>query len=202
MDARLVGEGEPLLSAAGLPRPTVTEERSIMAMRSLRLVSVPALAMAMVLAVPGLSPALAFADSLVPFHATVSETFTAAPCGPTARCITAIGTGYATHLGAITETATVVVDLDPTHAQQGCAPEVRTTTLTAADGDTITMHGAGFSCAATSDAHDSYEITGGTGRFEGAWGNGLEYNIHTFTGPGVGVSTVTYDGTISSVGSL
>ncbi len=172
-----------------------------MVKRGLQMASVSALAVALVLALPSLRPTPASADSLVPFHATVSETFTAAPCGA-ARCITAVGTGHATHLGKITETATIVVDLDPTHADGDCAPEVRTTTLTTANGNTISMYGTGWSCASTSDAHDSYGITGGTGRYRGASGNGMEHNVHTFTGPGVGVSTVTYDGTISSVGSL
>lgn len=57
-----------------------------------------------------------------------------------------------------------------------------------------------WSCRATSDAYDNYTITGGTGRFQGA--SGSEYNVHTFTGPGVGVATVTYNGAISTVGSL
>lgn len=149
-----------------------------------------------------LRPTRAAAESLVPFHATVSETFTAAPCGQFARCITATGNGQAEHLGAISESASIVVDTNPADLQHGCAPETRTTTLTAANGDTITMSGTGLSCAATSDAHDNYTITGGTGRFQGASGSGNEYNVHTFTGPGVGVATVTYDGTISSVGSL
>ena len=167
-------------------------------MRDRAWLTVPALALALVLTVP----ALASAGSLVPFHATVSETFTAAPCGPWARCINAVGTGQATHLGAITESASVVVDTNPADVVNGCSPETRTTTLTAANGDTITMVGNGWTCAATSDAHDDYGITGGTGRFQGAGGSGNEYNAHTFTGPGVGVATVTYDGTVSSVGSL
>jgi len=162
----------------------------------------PALAVAMALTGAVMSPAAAVADSLVPFQATVSETFTAAPCGGWDRCITAVGVGEATHLGAITEKATVVVDANPADAQNGCSPETRTTTLTAANGDTVTMSGTGWSCAATSDAHDSFTITGGTGRYQGAGGSGSESNVHTFTGPGVGVATVTYDGTISSVGSL
>ncbi|HEX8729921.1 MAG TPA: hypothetical protein VF739_14920 [Ktedonobacterales bacterium] len=149
-----------------------------------------------------LRPSQAGAQSLVPFHASVSETFTAAPCGVMERCVTAVGHGQAEHLGAISEIATVVVDTNPAHLQNGCAPEVRYTTLTAANGDVITLYGTGFSCAATSGAHDSYTITGGTGRFQGAGGSGDETNAHTFTGPGVGVATVNYSGTISSVGSL
>ena len=173
-----------------------------MVKRALQMASVSALAVALVLALPSLRPTPASADSLVPFHATVSETFTAAMCGVLTRCITAVGTGHATHLGKITETASIVVDLNPAVAHGDCAPEVRTTTLTAANGDTISMYGTGWSCASTSDAHDSYGITGGTGRYQGAGGNGMEHNVHMFTVPPEGVSTVTYDGTISSVGSL
>lgn len=170
--------------------------------RTLLVARMPALALALALAVPSLGPAYASAASLVPFNATVSETFTAAPCGTWARCISAVGTGHATHLGNVTEGAAIVIDTNPADAQGGCAPEVRTTTLTAANGDTVTMSGTGWTCAATSDAHDDYVITGGTGRYDGASGSGNEYNVHTFTGPGAGVATVTYHGTISSVGSL
>ncbi len=170
--------------------------------RILLIAIVPMVVVAMVATIMFLRPSHASAQNQVPFHATVSETFTAAPCGQWARCITAVGTGQAEHLGAITESATIVVDANPADAQNGCAPETRTTTLTAANGDVITLYGTGFSCAATSDAHDNYVITGGTGRFQGANGSGNEYNVHTFTGPGVGVATVTYSGTISTVGSL
>lgn len=150
-----------------------------------------------------LRPSSASAASLVPFSATVSETFTAGPCGPALICIHTIGTGEATHLGAVTEVATVVVDVNPAHAVNGCSPETRSTTLTAASGDTITMTGSGVTrCTPTStDAHDSYTITSGTGRFAGASGSGSESNTHTFTGPGVGVASVNYSGDISSVGS-
>lgn len=170
--------------------------------RALLIAIVPVLAVTVVLSIMFLRPSHASAESLVPFHASISETFTAVPCGQWSRCVTAVGTGQATHLGEVNENASVVVDTNPADQQNGCAPETRATTLTAANGDTITMYGTGFSCPATSDAHDNYTITGGTGRFQGAGGSGSEYNVHTFTGPGVGVATVTYDGTISSVGSL
>jgi hypothetical protein len=164
--------------------------------------------MALVLAVVALAgttalllrPSQASAASLVPFHATISETFTAAPCGKMSRCITAVGHGQAEHLGEVSESATIVIEAGI--VVNGCNPETRTTTLTAANGDVITLYGTGYTCAATSDAHDSFDITGGTGRFQGAHGSGSEYNVHTFTKPGVGVATVTYSGNISSVGSL
>lgn len=180
-----------------------TEERLIMLKRAMPMATVPALAVAMTLGVLVLRPSSAAAESLVPFHARVSETFTAAACGEWAICLTAVGSGQATHLGEISENATVVVDTNPADQLNGCAPETRTTTMTAANGDRITMSGTGLTrCGASADANDNFVITGGTGRFHGASGSGTEYNTHAFTGPGVGVATVTYDGTISSVGSL
>lgn len=170
--------------------------------RALLVATMPVLAVLLTATVLVLRPSHASAENLVPFQASVSETFTVAPCGQWGRCITAAGTGQATHLGEIRENATIVVDTNPADLQNGCAPEVRDTTLTAANGDTLTMHGTGFSCAATSDAHDTYSVTSGTGRFQGASGSGSDYNTHTITGPGVGVASVTIDGTLSSVGSL
>ena len=172
--------------------------------RVLLMASLPALAIVLALGILILRPSHASAATLVPFQASVSEHYTAGPCGQGLVCIHATGTGQATHLGEVTEVATVLVDVKPADRQNGCAPETRTTTLTAANGDTITMYGTGFTqCSPTSnEAHDTYSITGGTGRFQGASGSGNESNTHTFTGPGVGVASVTYSGDISSVGSL
>jgi hypothetical protein len=171
--------------------------------RVLLMAALPGLAVLLVLTVFFLRPSHTSAATLVPFQASVSETYTAAPCGPSSVCITAVGTGQATHLGAITEDASVVIDLNPADQHNGCAPETRTTTLTAANGDTITMSGTGFTrCPGSSEANDSYVVTGGTGRFQGASGSGSDSNTHTFTGPGVGVAFTTYSGDLSSVGSL
>lgn len=171
--------------------------------RVLLMATLPGLAALLALTVLILRPSQASAATLVPFQASVSENFTAAPCGKLAVCITATGTGQATHLGAITEDASVVIDINPADQQNGCAPETRTTTLTAANGDTITMSGTGLTrCLGSSEANDSYVVTGGTGRFQGASGSGTDSNTHTFTGPGVGVAFTTYSGDLSSVGSL
>lgn len=174
-------------------------ETFIMRRRVLLIATVPVLAALLTAAVLVLHPSYASAKGLVRFRASISETFTAAPCGTWSRCIHAVGTGHAIHMGKVSEDATIVVDTNPADLQNGCAPETRTTKLTAANGDTITMHGTGFSCDATSSAHDNYIITGGTGRFRGARGWGNESNTHTFTGPGVGVASVSYKGNISSV---
>lgn len=172
--------------------------------RILLMASLPALAVVLALGVLFLRPSHASAATLVPFSATVSVTYTAGPCGQLLICIHATGTGQATHLGAVTEDTNVVIDINPADQQNGCAPETMSTTLTAANGDMITMTGNGLTqCSPTSnEASDNYTITGGTGRFQGASGSGSESNTHTLTGPGVGVASVTYSGDISSVGSL
>jgi hypothetical protein len=170
--------------------------------RILLMASLPALAVVLALTVLFLRPSHASAETLVPFQASVSGTFTAAQCGQWAFCISFTGSGQATHLGAFTENASVVVDINPADAQNGCGPETFTATLTAANGDTLTMHATGVACHATGTAHDNFTITGGTGRFQGASGSGTDSNTHTFTGPGAGVATTTYSGVLSSVGSL
>ncbi len=171
--------------------------------RALLIAALPGLAALLVLTVLFLRPSHASAATLVPFHASVSENFTAARCGQWSVCITAVGTGQATHLGEITEDSSVVIDINPADQHNGCAPETRTTTLTAANGDTITMSGTGLTrCPGSSEANDSYVVTGGTGRFQGASGSGSDRNTHTFTGPGVGIAFTTYSGDLSSVGSL
>ena len=174
-----------------------------MVKRTLPMATVATLAIALALNVLVLRPSTVSAASLIPFQAVVSETYTAGPCGIAHVCITAVGRGQATQLGEIIEHALVVIDVNPADAVNGCAPETRTTTLAAPNVVQVMMHGTGLTrCPGSNEANDNFVITGGTGRFEGAIGDGSEYNVHTFTGPGVGVATVWHDGTISSVGSL
>jgi hypothetical protein len=171
--------------------------------RALLMATLSGLAVLLALTALFLRPSHTSAATLVPFQASVSETFTIAKCGQWSVCITAIGTGQATHLGNITEDSSIVADINPADQHNGCAPETRTTTLTAANGDTITMSGTGLTrCPGSNEANDSYVVTGGTGRFQGASGSGTDNNIHTQTGPGVGVALTTYSGNLSSVGSL
>lgn len=160
------------------------------------------LAIGPLLALVALVPAGASAAALVPFQATVFEHYTLSVCAPATACIMAIGTGQATQLGEVTESATVRVDINPADAVNGCSPETRTTVLMAANGDEIWMSAAGWGCPATSSAHDSYVVTGGTGRFQSATGGGTDSNLHSLTGPGVGAAETTFIGELSSPGSL
>ena len=200
-------EPVPMAGVAATPPKelagSTNHERSSMVKRTLPKATVATLAIALALNFLVLRPSAVSAASLIPFQAVVSETYTAGPCGPAIVCITAVGRGQATQLGEIVEHALVVVDVNPADAVNGCAPETRTTTLTAANGDNVMMYGTGLTrCPGSNEANDNFVITGGTGHFEGATGGGREANVHTFTGPGVGVATVWYDGNISSVGSL
>jgi len=150
--------------------------------------------LALLIAVPG----QALADGEVRFRATVNETFTAAPCAPVpSLCITAVGRGHARHIGHIRESATVVINL-ASNPQPGCTAETRETILTAANGDQITLHATGQSCATgptSVAAVDFYTVTGGTGRFSGASGSGT---IKVAINQATGTSITTFTGTLST----
>jgi len=135
-----------------------------------------------------------------PFSATVAETFTLAMCEPTPSvCVTVAGSGHATHLGLVREAAFTVSD-SASDAGPDCHPETRATTLTAANGDQLTLQATGRNCLTgptTLIAWDDYVVTGGTGRFSGASGSGTIgalVNLASLT------ATVTFSGALSSVG--
>ncbi|GAC1523335.1 MAG: hypothetical protein NVS2B16_31560 [Chloroflexota bacterium] len=148
-----------------------------------------------------LMPARASAATLVPFQAAVFEHYTVSVCAPHTVCITAVGTGHATHLGRVTEYASVRVDINPADVVNDCSPETRSTLLVGANGDEIRLSAIGCGYSATSSARDSYVVTGGTGRFKDAFGTGTDSNVHMLTGPGVGVAVITFSGNLSSLGS-
>jgi len=137
----------------------------------------------------------------VPFRAAISETFTINPaCFPARLCGDIIGSGQASHLGKITESATIVSYLS-TPLGGGCFPETRTTTLTAANGDELTLVAAGTNCATsptTVVASDAYTVTGGTGRFAGASGGGT---VSATVDLATSTAVVTLSGTLSAPGA-
>jgi hypothetical protein len=158
-------------------------------------------AVAGLLAAVAVVPSRALAGSQVPFQATIAETYTATICGPAQLCINAIGSGQATQLGNTAESASVVSDLASTSAP-GCHTETRTTTLTAANGDQITLQATGENCSTgptTVTATDAYMVTGGTGRYFGATGSGTNT---VAADRASGTAVVTFSGTLSTPGSL
>ncbi|HEX8919038.1 MAG TPA: hypothetical protein VF898_11090 [Chloroflexota bacterium] len=153
-------------------------------------------------------PSHASAMSQVPFRATVAEIDRGEAFCPTTQtrylCVTLTGTGQATQLGTLQESAVVVVDLSTAGvAGPGCASELRTSTLTAAHGDQVTLQGPGQACG---DSHhatalDLWVVTARTGRFAGATGSG--FNVASIDRNSTPVTSVTtFSGTISSPGSL
>lgn len=149
----------------------------------------------------GAVPVAAAGSSAVPFSATITEHFTVDPtCFPTRLCAAITGSGQAAHLGNIVESATIISYLSkPLGA--GCFPESRTTTLTAANGDQITLAATGKNCATSKTiltGVDSYTVTGGTGRFGGASGSGT---VSASVNQANATAEVTLTGTLSAPGS-
>jgi hypothetical protein len=144
------------------------------------------------------------AKSPVPFQATMAETFAVIPCVPNSNpnvvCVSVAGSGQATQLGNTSESSEVFVNL----STPVCHAETRTVTLTAANGDQVTLALTGQSCDTnstpiTGTASDSWVVSGGTGRFSGATGSGTNSAlIYGLTGSAV----TTFTGTLSTPGSL
>lgn len=138
---------------------------------------------------------------LVPFRATATGTYQVQPPPPNV-VITATGAGRATHLGRfeflIRNTVTPVATPAP-----GCvisSTEIFTATLTAANGDTISLVGTGTSCQnpPAVDIVDVATVTGGTGRFEGATGS---VTVTTTANQTARTEVVRFDGVISVRGA-
>ncbi len=134
------------------------------------------------LALFGATTQVAAARQSVPFRA-VLVTINEPPvqCDATHICITLAGSGWATHLGRVTEVGQTTIDLasqpGPTAA---CTNNVRNMLLTAANGDQLTLLITGVNCdtgattGITGVSRDTWIVTGGTGRFSGATGSGTE----------------------------
>ena len=132
----------------------------------------------------------ASAKKSLPFKGTIEALETYQVNGPT-MSVTASGSGESTHLGRYTVTYEVQVDL-PTGTGTGLSAQ-----YVAANGDSLFAEGSG-QATPTDDPSvfvvvETYTITGGTGRFDGATGTFTEerqVNIET------GVTSGTISGTI------
>lgn len=153
------------------------------------------------------APAMAAQPSgpkLVPFHATYTGTYQAAVVPPNV-IITATAEGHASHLGRSTANVSIAVSLARTDVPNCPVPgttEVYTATITAANGDTITLVGTGYGCQTsptTVSVVDEITVTGGTGRFEGASGSLIG---RTAVDQPSGTESFTLDGTLSTPGSI
>jgi hypothetical protein len=129
----------------------------------------------------------------LPFRGSYQQTETGEPQSPTTLIVTGTAVGTATHLGRYTMTFTALVDLT---AGTGLGQSI----FVAANGDRLFTTSSG---QATPTAEpgvlsigDSFSITGGTGRFEGATGNFSGVRLLTAA---TGISSGSFDGTINLV---
>jgi hypothetical protein len=119
-----------------------------------------------------LAPATA-GDGAVPFEIRLSGTaaFTSA------TTVDFNGTGHATHMGRVVNGGVAILD-PPTASCPGGAfgfPNVHTETLTAANGDQLTVRMVNVGCPTgptTFHGTGHWTVLGGTGRFEHATGEG------------------------------
>jgi hypothetical protein len=120
----------------------------------------------------------------LPFRATFSGT--AQLTSPTSASFA--GNGSATHLGRVTTVGNAVVTgLTNTICPAGFAnTNVNTETLTAANGDTLTIASDDEGCPTGPGQYHGtghWTVTGGTGRFSGATGDG-SFDGHSDFGAG------------------
>jgi hypothetical protein len=139
----------------------------------------------------------ASAAEQVPFKGSLDAVVTITPINPPVVSVLIEGTGNATHLGRYSVEFTAVVN-QATRTEIGSA----TIVITAANGDTITAEGSGGQATLVAPGVlsivDPATITGGTGRFADAIGS---FVIRRTFFVAAGVTTGSFDGTISSVGS-
>jgi hypothetical protein len=137
------------------------------------------------------------ADTQVPFHASYSGT--AAFTSATTALFT--GTGVASHLGRSTNVNHITVSGPATSCPGGFA-NINVETLTAANGDTLVLtgdHDVGCpTVPGVVHGTGDWIVTGGTGQFAGATGQGTfvggaDFNKGTFS--------FQLSGTISAPGS-
>jgi hypothetical protein len=139
------------------------------------------------------------AGSQVPFRLTWAADITISPLAPPFVAVFGLGAGQALHLGAmaaqsISETVNLATG-------EGMAAY----RFTAANGDDVLVtfvFVAIPSGPATYDIQGVWQVTGGTGRFDGATGGGTYTGLVEFSGPVNAVGHFEAEGTISSPGSL
>ena len=147
------------------------------------------------LVLTSLAPFAVQAESDVPFQATWESLISIEPLVPPLFAVSGLGAGKALHLGDMTaQSITEVVNL----ATGEGAASYR---FTAANGDdvflTFLFLGIPTSPTAFSIAGD-WQVTGGTGRFEGASGSGTYTGQVEFVSLTDAVGTFALEGTISS----
>lgn len=143
------------------------------------------------------------AQKLVPLRASASGTMSIV-VAPPIRIVTATAEGQGSHLGNLDMVINIATNMTPVvvpDCQTLGSNEVNTSTFTAANGDTFTVAGTGTNCPTgptTVTSRDTVQVTGGTGRFQGASGT---IEVRGAIDRATSTFNVTYEGTISTPGS-
>jgi hypothetical protein len=129
----------------------------------------------------------------LPFRGSYQQTETGEPQSPTTLIVTGTAVGTATNLGRYTMSFTALVDLT---AGTGVGDNI----FVAANGDRLFCTSSGQVTPTAEPGvlsiADSFSITGGTGRFEGATGN---FSGIRLLNAATGISSGSFDGTINLV---
>lgn len=139
------------------------------------------------------------ADDQVPFRAAWGAQIQIAPLVPPVVSVTGAGTGHGLHLGQMV--AQSVVEVVNLATGEGAASY----RFTAANGDAVLVDfvfTAVPTGSTTFSVHGVWQITGGTGRFNGASGSGHYLGQVEFSGPATAVGRFELEGTLSSPGRL
>jgi hypothetical protein len=136
-------------------------------------------------------PSHSRAGRSVPFKGFLEGTQTVTPLEPPNALVNGEATGNATHLGRFTVQFPHTVNFETARGEG-------TFTFTAANGDTLTADFFGFAQQGQIvSIEEEATIKGGTGRFAGATG---AFIVRRQFNPASGVTTGTFDGTISTPG--
>jgi hypothetical protein len=146
-----------------------------------------------------ITPCAVHARNQVPFRASWAADIGITPLTSPFVAVSGSGTGHGRHLGAMTaESIVEVVNL-------GTGEGLAQYRFTAANGDELFVNFV-FSAIPTSptafSVQGTWEVTGGTGRFEGASGSGAYGGRVDFTTDATAVGQFALQGTLSSPGSL
>jgi hypothetical protein len=135
------------------------------------------------------------------FRGRLENSFSVTTPPPPSLVLNDSGSGHATVLGEVTDNFIVTIDFSHPVAD-GFVLVSKTGSLVAEDGDRVNLAMVGTFNVTTFDVHYVFVVTGGTGRFAGATGNGTwdvppPAVFDPVTGSGSGVEL--FHGTISLI---
>lgn len=128
-----------------------------------------------------------------PFHAEGTGTWDNIFKGLYAPPANFAGSGTATHLGKMTQSGTLVLDLPDANL---VFPGYGSVTFVAANGDSVSFDYEGLLNGVTGEGIGTFTLTGGTGRFAGAGGGGTFDALIDLSLPSEQPLAVTLDGEI------